>query len=104
MVEVQVMQGAITCPYFLYIVTSPSMALCDIRPPWMVEVQILPGANICPLIPEHTRTAILGSLRYTVHPVHKKKPTLNGWLKRVLHYEKNSLLALTTCTHTTISI
>ncbi len=23
------------------IVTLPSMALCDIRPPWMVEVQIL---------------------------------------------------------------
>jgi hypothetical protein len=46
----------------------------------------------------------VGSDYLSIHPVHKKKPTLNGWLKRVLHYEKNSLLALTSRTHTTISI
>ena len=40
------------------------------------------GANTCPYVPGHIRTAIPGSLRYTVHPVHKKADTfrylLNG--------------------------
>jgi len=65
------------------LVTPPSMALCDIRPPRMVEVQVMLGAITCPLIPEyapflaiHGTTAYrsLPSMapRHTVHPVHKK--------------------------------
>ena len=60
------------------------------------------GANFCPYTLYIKLPLLLTPLTY-IH-VGKKKPTFNGWLKRVLHYEKNSLLAFTTCTHITISI
>jgi len=36
--------------YILCIRAPPSLAPCDIRPPWMAEVQVMLGAITCPYI------------------------------------------------------